>query len=64
MLFPPETERACLTTTGQVIIYIANKAFSRQKPKVLSGLSPCGVLKQAARLLFSCGRGIQISGFS
>jgi len=41
----------------------SNRAFSRQKLIACIGPLPCGVSKQAARLLFSCEHGTQIFGF-
>jgi hypothetical protein len=41
---------------------LANRAFSRQKPSVLSGLLPCGALRPAFPPVFSSGRGIRTCG--
>ena len=60
MLLTPEAKRDIIPFFGGIIT--ANKAFSRQMLKVLSGLLPCGVLKQAALTWFSYGRGTRIYG--
>jgi hypothetical protein len=60
MFFPPKTKRTFFPINREYIT--ANKAFSRQKSKVLSALLPCGVLKQAFRPLFSYGSETQTYG--
>jgi hypothetical protein len=62
MLFPHKAKGAFISLYGNIVT--TNRAFSRQKLKVLFCPLPCGVSKQAARPWFSCGHGSRIYDFS
>jgi hypothetical protein len=67
MFLPPKTKRTFFSDRKNFVftagnIFTVNRAFSRQKLSVLTGLLPFDALIPAAHLLFSYGRGTQIYG--